>query len=198
MTVYNQTYPPEVEQPKLERPLSEFLRELLESLLLAFFVFWLVNLATANRMVDGQSMDPTLESGQRMFINRLSYLVQAPTRGDIIVFELADKPEGYPELIKRIIGVPGDTVEVRNGQVSVNGIILDEPYILEAPTYTGRWTVPEEQVFVLGDNRNNSSDSHIFSFLPREQITGKAWFTYWPTSLIGETMPHHDHGDLDP
>ncbi len=152
-------------------------REIIETLLLTFFIFWLVNSLVGRYRIDGSSMNPTLTDGQYLLINNVSYYLDEPETGDIIVFR---HPRNDLNLIKRVIGVPGDHIEISDRLVKVNGIALDEPYIASAPTYSGTWDVPEGQYFVLGDNRNNSSDSHSWSFLPRENIVGKAMFIYWP------------------
>jgi len=99
-------------------------------------------------------------------------------RGDIIVFHYPMDPQ--QELIKRVIGLPGDTINVQNGIVSVNGQSLEEPYIAAAPAYSGEWMVPDGHLFVLGDNRNDSSDSHSWGYLPFDKVVGKAVVIYWP------------------
>jgi signal peptidase I len=102
-------------------------------------------------------------------------------RGDIIVFHFPMDPK--QELIKRVIGLPGDRVEVAGGVVYVNGLPLEEPYIAAPPAYTSQWDVPEGRLFVLGDNRNDSSDSHSWGFLPYENVVGKAVLIYWPPPM---------------
>jgi signal peptidase I len=101
-----------------------------------------------------------------------------PTRGDIIVFRSTTAAD--LDLIKRIIGVPGDQVTVGKGRVTVNGKAVKETYINAAPNYSGEWQVPPGDLFVLGDNRNDSSDSHAWGFLPEENVIGKALLIYWP------------------
>jgi signal peptidase I len=91
-----------------------------------------------------------------------------------------------------VVGVPGDHIEISDGQVRINGTVLDEPYINADPSYNGAWDVPEDNYFVLGDNRNNSSDSHNWSFLPRDDVVGKAWVIYWGPENWG-LVAHYDH-----
>lgn len=184
-----------------KQPTELVVREIVETLLLTFFIFWLVNSFVGRYRIDGSSMNPTLENGQYLLINNFSYYLNEPDHGDIIVFE---HPNSDLNLIKRVIGVPGDRVEIQsiveevNGQevsrrvVMVNGVELDEPYIQALPTYTGEWTVPADEFFVLGDNRNSSSDSHSWGFLPEENIIGKAMVVYWPIT-DWETVPHFSH-----
>jgi signal peptidase I len=124
-------------------------------------------------------MQPTLYEGNFVLVNRIAYRVGEPGRGDIIVFRYPPDPDREP-YIKRLIGLPGDVVKVENGQVLVNGFPLSESYIMADPNYQGTWQVPEGKLFVLGDNRNNSSDSHSWGFVPLENVIGKAEVIYWP------------------
>ncbi|MCA9901554.1 MAG: signal peptidase I [Ardenticatenaceae bacterium] len=171
-----------------KQPTELVVREIVETLLLTFFIFWLVNSFVGRYRIDGSSMNPTLENGQYLLINNFSYYLNEPNHGDIIVFK---HPNSDLNLIKRVIGVPGDHVEIRDRQVMVNGVLLAETYIQAEPTYTGDWTVPNGEFFVLGDNRNSSSDSHSWGFLPEANIIGKAVVVYWPIS-DWELVPHVD------
>jgi signal peptidase I len=177
-------------QPEIRQPTELIVREIVETLLLTLFIFWIVNAATGRFRIEGHSMLPTLTEGEYIIINKLSYYLEEPERGDIIVLQFPN--DRSRDFIKRVIGLPGDLVEVDNGEVRVNGETLQEPYINDKPTYTGSWTVPEGKYFVLGDNRNNSSDSHNWSFLPREDIVGKAWIIYWEPEYWG-LVPHYSH-----
>ena len=170
-----------------QQPIEVVVREIIETLLLTFFIFWLVNGLVGRYKIDGNSMNPTLQNGQYLIINNFSYYVDEPSPGDVIVFH---HPASDLNLIKRVIGLPGDEVVIEDGMVIVNGVVLDEPYIREAPRYEYSGIVPEGEYFVLGDNRNNSSDSHSWSFLPKENIVGKSLFIYWPPS-DWEAVPHY-------
>ncbi len=170
------------------QPTSIFVREIIETLLLTFFIFWIVNGLVGRYRIDGNSMNPTLLNGEYLIISNFAYQLDEPERGDIIVFR---HPRSDLNLIKRVIGLPGDAIDIQNGEVRVNGTVLDEPYIAAAPTYNSSWIVPDDEFFVLGDNRNNSSDSHAWGFLPDEQILGKALLVYWPPQDWIK-VPHHE------
>ncbi len=162
--------------------LVSFLVDLLEMVLLAFVLFIIVNAISARVRVYNISMRPTLEDGELLFVNRLAYKLGKPQRGDIIVFHFNEQTgEDY---IKRIIGLPGETIRVENGIVYVNDTALTEPYIAAAPAYNGTWVVPDGHIFVLGDNRNNSEDSHRFDAIPLDSVVGKALFIYWPVPKL--------------
>ena len=135
-------------------------------------------------------MLPTLHEGEYLIINKLIYYLEEPERGDIIVLHFPN--DRSRDFIKRIIGLPGDTVEIRNGEVRVNGYLLNEPYISAPPNNNKTWQIPEDQFFVVGDNRPNSSDSRSWSYLPREDIIGRAWVVYWPPQ-DWQLVPHFPH-----
>ncbi len=165
--------------------LGGLLREVLETVLPALVIVVVINvfLAQATR-VEGQSMEPSLHDNQRLIIEKVSYYVRLPQRGDIIVLRLPNRRSD--PLIKRVIGLPGETVEITDGNVLINGQVLDEPY-LDQSTYQGMAprVVPEDEVFVLGDNRGFSNDSRAFGFVPFSDIVGRAWFRYWPPDEVG-------------
>ncbi|MFL7868610.1 MAG: signal peptidase I [Anaerolineales bacterium] len=166
------------ETPDETPSLKQFLVDLLETIVLAVVLFFAINAVSARVRVDGFSMLPTLQDGEYVLVNRLAFRSNLPTRGDIIVFV---SPQASDlDLIKRVIGLPGDTVKISDGTVQVNGQLLNEPYIAAAPRYNGEWEVPEGNLFVLGDNRNDSSDSHAWGLLPVENVIGKAILIYWP------------------
>lgn len=165
------------------------LGEVMQTILIAVLLFLGVNTVTARIRVEGNSMEPSLHDGEFVVVNRLAYRVGQPERGDIVVFHPPFDPER--RFIKRIIGLPGDMIQVLDGTVYVNGESLREPYILATPNYSGEWNVGQDEIFVLGDNRNNSNDSQNWGAVARDQVIGKAVVVYWPLTEIG-TIPHYD------
>jgi signal peptidase I len=155
-----------------------FIVDTVETILLALVLFIVINALSARVRVENISMKPTLQPGEFLLINRVAYKIGEPAIGDIIVFHAPGASD--LDYIKRVIGLPGDDVKVADGVVYVNGQPLYEPYIADPPRYTGEWQVPPDQLFVLGDNRNNSSDSHMWGYVPYEDIVGRALFIYWP------------------
>jgi signal peptidase I len=170
--------PAEALESKQKSSFYRFLVDVLETLVLSVLLFLAINAISARIRVDGSSMEPSLHSGEFVIVNRLAYRFGAPEHGDVVVFHFPGDLE--QEYIKRIIGLPGDQVSVRNGQVYINQQAIYEPYIAASPRYEGNWSVPEGHVFVLGDNRNNSSDSHSFGPVPQGNVIGEAFFVYWP------------------
>ncbi len=158
--------------------------ELLETLILIAAIYSLVDLASVRFYVDGPSMEPNFYTGQRVIVSRVNYMLERPQRGEIIVFESPDQPGIDPPLIKRVIGLPGETVEIRDTQVYINGRELDEPYINEACSQSRcadtTWELDSNQYFVMGDNRNRSRDSRSFGPIEREHVIGEALVRYWP------------------
>lgn len=159
-------------------------REVLETAVLTIVIFLLARAALQNFKVDGQSMEPNLHNSEYVLVNKVDYLVQSPHRGDIVVFQAVPARQPDRDYIKRVIGLPGETVAVHGGAVFINQRRLAEPYIKERATYTfGPSRVPAGSYFVLGDNRNNSFDSSKWTathWLARKYIIGKAWIIYWP------------------
>lgn len=175
------------EQPEKKSKLRSFLLEILQTLLLALIFYFIIDSFFPRVRVENISMKPTLQPGELLLVNKLAYKIGNPQHGDVIVFHYPGNPaEDY---IKRLIGLPGDEVKVEGGMVYVNGQPLDEPYISAPPSYRGTWEVPENSFFVLGDNRNQSSDSHSWGFVPLENVVGKALIVYWPIDQI-KTLTH--------
>lgn len=174
----NQPQPDPVAEQEQPINWKRFLLDILETLVLAVVLFFGINAVSARVRVDGFSMNPTLQDGEYILINKLAYKLGEPMRGDIVVFVFPMNPE--EDLIKRIIGLPGDTVSIQDGALSINGVAIDEPYINAPPAYSGTWQVSEGELFVLGDNRNDSRDSHQWGLLPVENVIGRAVLIYWP------------------
>jgi signal peptidase I len=155
------------------------LREIIETLLLTAVIFLGVRVLIQNYKVEGYSMEPTLDDGQYLLINKIGMHFHQPERGDIIVFQYPLDPS--KSFVKRVIALPGDTVEIRDQQTIVDGKVVREPYIRNPENgFYPRTVVPPGQYFVLGDNRNNSSDSRAWGMLPEKDVIGLAWVSYWP------------------
>ena len=152
--------------------------DLIETLILAFVLFFGINYVTQRVRVENISMLPTLKPGNLLVVNKLAYRNNNYSRGDIIVFHFQGNTE--EDYIKRVIGIPGDHVVISNGALKVNGIILNEPYIMEESRRVNTWDVPEGKLFVLGDNRNDSSDSSSWGFVDMHWVVGQALLLYWP------------------
>jgi signal peptidase I len=167
-------------RPELHR--TNWLREILDTAMLVIAIYALVNLSSSRYMVQGKSMYPNFDDNQVLYISRLNYMVSQPERMDIVVFHFPGNPE--EDYIKRIIGLPHDVVEIRDTQVYVNDQPLVEPYINEACTPgrcpDERWELGGDEFFVMGDNRNHSSDSRVFGPVKRELIVGEVLVRYWP------------------
>ena len=155
---------------------SNLLREIIETALLTAIIFLIVNLVIGRFRIEQVSMQPTLHEGEYVIVDKVSYLLHPPDRGDIIVFKHPGE-----DLIKRVIGLPGDTIEIRGGRVYINGSVLNEPYIKEPILSTlSAQKIEAGRYFVMGDNRNNSSDSRAFGPIPAGDIIGRAAIIYWP------------------
>jgi signal peptidase I len=184
MTDELDTIPIKMEDPRPERPnLLGILVDILETLLLSVVLFFLINAVSARIRIDGSSMEPNLHHGEFVIVSKVNYKIGEPERGDVVVF---DFPRNITqEYIKRIIGLPGEEIKIEDGQVYVNGEALVEPYLKLEPYYEGEWQVQDNELFVLGDNRNNSSDSHNWGMVPMENVVGEALLVYWPPSSWG-------------
>lgn len=202
-------------------------RELVETALFILLVFFIVRGMVQNFKIEGSSMEPTMHTGQYILVNKLVYFhfdlnaplrllpgqedlpqrmvypFHQPRRGDIVVFEYPrDVTKDY---IKRVIALPGEQIEIRDGMVLINGVPLDQPYLQGAPTYctggfacgNGPMIVPEGHLFVIGDNRASSSDSREWGPLPFDRVVGKAWLIYYPVSEWG-LVPHHTYEPIAP
>jgi signal peptidase I len=167
------------------RELFQAARALLETVVPALLIAVGINLFLAQAtQVQGQSMEPNLHTAQRLVVEKLTYRFHGPRRGDIVVIDL---PQAGPELlIKRVIGLPGETISSKGGQVLIDGEPLEEPYIFNpGGRDIAEQVVPPLHVFVMGDNRRSSNDSRNFGPVPIDQIVGRAWFSYWPPELWG-------------
>ena len=162
----------------------------LKEIVIIILIFYLINtFLFQNTRVIGQSMEPTLQDGNAVIINKFTYRLKQPSKGDIIVFPYrGDHSRNY---IKRIIGVPGDEINIKDSKVYVNSIEIEEVYIKENMELRGNilfpFTVPDDEYFVMGDNRNNSSDSRYkdVGTVPGEDIIGKASLRIWPLNELG-------------
>ncbi len=158
-------------------------REIAETLALALVIFLIVRVGIQNFSVNGTSMLPTLHTGNLVLVNKIDYHLESPQRGDVIVFRFPLNPS--QDFIKRVIGVPGNVIKITPGHVYVNGRVIREPYIKYKTNYSfGPKRVPKNEYFVLGDNRPESYDSHLWGMLPRRDIIGKALISYWPLNGI--------------
>jgi len=167
---------------------KSFFVELFQTLVLAALLYFAIDAVFARVRVLNISMQPTLFEGDIVLVNKLAYKFGEMKTGDVVIFH--DPFNQEEDFIKRLIGKPGDLVEVKNGDVYVNGQMLEEPYIAAEPMYGGSWRVPEDAIFVLGDNRNQSSDSHSWGFVPLEDVVGKALVVYWPLDEV-KIVTHH-------
>lgn len=178
------------QQQQVEHPWIEGLKTIVLSGVLAFGIRTFVAEA---RYIPSGSMLPTLQIDDRLIIDKISYNFHNPVRGDIVVFSPTDtlKQQNFKDaFIKRLIGLPGDKVEVKGERVYVNDQPIQEIYLDDKPNYNfGPVTVPPNQYLVLGDNRNNSYDSHYWGFVPRDRIIGKAVVRFWPLNRLGELQP---------
>ncbi len=190
--------------------LRSTVRELIETVILALVIFLALQFSVQNYRVEGPSMDPTLHEGQFLFVNKLVYLrldlraladrlpfveidredsmfpFHSPSRGEILIFRFPN--DTTRDFVKRVIGLPGDTVEIKRGTVFVNGEELDEPYVVNADNRSmAPFHVDEESYFVLGDNRRSSNDSRDWApirTVPMENIIGRAWVRFWPLDTV--------------
>lgn len=184
---------PDNRQDKLRPTLHRvgFIEEALRTIVFVLVVTVLFDMAIPRSLVEGRSMEPTFQTGDRLIVSRINYMLNQPQRGDIVVFNsinLRERSEGVM-LIKRVIGLPNEIVEFRNGTLYIDGVAKNEPYIYEAcRTFgcpDGVWYLNDIQYFVMGDNRNNSQDSRRFGPITIHDIVGEALFRYWPPEKFG-------------
>lgn len=177
-----------------------FIREIIETVILSLMLFVGIQFMTQSFQVEGASMRPTLGHGDYLLVNKMAYRhvrlsggelaggvffpFQEPRAGDVVVFKFPDNPER--DFVKRLIGGPGDRIEIREGTVFVNGRVLDEPYVLpDELDFMDERVVEPNTYFVMGDNRANSADSRSWGSVPLENMVGVAWLRYWPLGEIG-------------
>lgn len=176
-------------KPALQYP--GMVDEIIRTIIFMIVVTVLFDMAIPRSLVDGRSMQPTFEDEERLIVSRVHLFFTAPDRGDIIVFNSVNPRDPDSMLIKRVIGLPGDTVSFLEQQLSINGIQIDEPYIREECSRVdcpdAEWVLAEDEYFVMGDNRNNSQDSRDGGIgpIPLDHIVGQVIFRYWPPERIG-------------
>lgn len=187
-------------RPRLHRP--GFLRELVNTLVFIVAVYAFAEMAIPRSNIDGPSMLPSFHTGEYIIISRFDYLFGDPQRGDVAVFQSPESDASDPRLIKRVIGIPGDTIEIRaieeevdgrmdvvDAEVYLNGERLDEPYFVNRPCtnscHSQTVTLGEDEYFFMGDNRNDSNDSRGFGAVKRSAIVGKAVLRYLPVTAFG-------------
>jgi signal peptidase I len=172
--------------PAEKQKQKSFLRDLLEVVALALALYFIVNLAVQNIHVVGASMENTLQNNDFLVASKISYRLHDPQRGDIIVFKPSN--DASDDYIKRIIAAPGDHLRIAHAQVFINGRLLKEDYLPEPWTWIDTWNqgnevvVPPNSYFVMGDNRNRSTDSRLLGYQKKDQFLGKAWVRIWPLS----------------
>lgn len=168
--------------PTGSRSLLKVINDITQVMVIAFLMYLALNIIIPRYQVEGHSMEPSFHSDERVVVSTVHYMLQDPQRGDIVVFE-HDK-----NLIKRIIGLPGERVHLRDGAVYINGLRLEEDYINSfcriGTCRDSEWVLGPDEYFVLGDNRSNSHDSHNFGPIHREQIIGRVVMRYWPLSNL--------------
>ena len=168
-------------QPKKQK---SAVREWAETIIMAVLLYVAIDFCIGRFRVENISMETTFTEGELVMVNKLNYRFNEPKRGDVVILHSPVEPG--KDYIKRMIGLPGDHIVAKGGALYINGEKIDEPWLHEPIGYNGMWDVPEGEYFVLGDNRNHSSDSHIFGSVPRKNLVGNAFFVYfsWPPKNI--------------
>ncbi|MBV7336872.1 signal peptidase I [Chloroflexi bacterium TSY] len=170
------------------------LREVTETIVLALIIFLLMRQVVQNYRIESQSMEPNFSEGQFILVNKLSYILGEPNRGDVVVFHNPNNTD--QDFIKRVIGLPGDTLQITNQQVFINHTVLDEEYIqyeIRSGEELGPFVIEPGNLFVMGDNRPNSSDSRFFGQLSQDLLVGKAWLRVWPANRWGLIDHYHEN-----
>lgn len=173
---HSEVIPDETPPSSKRSPALTFALEVLQTVLMALVLYFLIDMILGRVRVENISMLPTLNPGEFILVNKMAYRIGDFQHGDIVIFHHTET-EDY---IKRVIGLPGDEIRVQDGVVFVNNQPTQESYISSPPNYAGNWTVPADHLFVLGDNRNQSSDSHSWGFVPTNTVVGRAMVVYWP------------------
>lgn len=174
--------------PKARKSTARFILEIVEIVIIAIALSWVIRTFVIEaRFIPSGSMLPTIQLGDKIMVDKFFYKTfGSVSYGDLIVFHPPESVHSADDFIKRVIGLPGDTIEIQGHQLFRNGTAVEEPYVAERMMGSyGPITVPEDSLFVLGDNRNASDDSRIWGFLPMENVAGKALFRYWPLSSFG-------------
>ena len=168
----------------LQKQIIALARDVLETVIPAVIIALLITHFVGERtVVLSQSMEPNLHENQQLIVDKLSYRFRTPERGEIVTLEVEDSEIPY---IKRVVGLPGETLEIRNNRLLIDGEVLSEPYLADVVQQNyGPIHIPEGHVFVMGDNRSYSRDSRIIGTIPIEHITSRAWITVWPLEDIG-------------
>lgn len=187
---------PEQPQPTKDADVKDLIIEIVKTVVLAVVIFGLVSWLTVRVRVEKISMMPTLKEGELALVYKMAYEWGKPKRGDIVIFphNTSFTKEDY---VKRVIGLPGDSVEIKAGELYINGAKINEPYVAEPMRYEGTWQVPPNNLFVLGDNRNHSLDSHDWGYVPLDIVVGRAVMVYWPIQEI-KLLPHQDIAAVAP
>jgi signal peptidase I len=165
-----------------KKRISYAVLEILQTILIAVALYFVVDVVIDRVEVFNVSMEPTVVQGEVIFVNKLAYRFGEVDRGDIVTFHYPGDPE--VDYIKRAIGLPGDEVKINDENIFINGIKINEPYLNNAATDEGAWIVPEDMYFVMGDNRQDSVDSRAWGFVPGKNLIGKALAVYWPITHI--------------
>lgn len=175
--------------------------EIARTIIFVVVVTVLFDMAIPRSLVDGRSMQPTFEDSERLIVSRLHFLVTLPDRGDIIVFNSVNENDPEVMLIKRVIGLPGETIRFTNQTLYINDVMITEDYIKEFCTEfrcaDDETILGEDEYFVMGDNRNNSQDSRRLGAIPLDHIVGRVVFRYWPPQRIG-VIEHQNYDEAIP